>query len=441
MKPAQASSGSGTTHPSDLDPDESGLDELSEPVPARKQSSLEDAHLEAAEQAQDPERSNNVGPRPKDDEKSGPDHQILSPFATRLYVLSYLVFFSFLGTLARLGLQALTFYPGAPTITGVLWPNFAGSFIIGFLAEDKRVFAAEWGRKNVIPATSIEKGHDQENAKRAHTATKKTIPLYIGLSVGFCGCFTSFSTFIRDAMLALSNDLPSPTTPSLNPRHAGDSFLALTAVLLLTISLSLSGLILGAHLALALHPFTPALPFTLTRHALDPAIALLAWPAWLGCILLCIFPPDRPGGSAAGSRTNWKQETWRSQALFALVFAPLGCLGRFYMSKALNQRIAKFPLGTFVANVAGTVILGMAWDLQRVPVGGMVGCQVLQGIEDGFCGCLTTVSTWVLELKGLRRKYTYIYGTLSVAVSLAFLVIIMGSMRWTRGFAEKLCIS
>lgn len=45
----------------------------------------------------------------------------VSKFATELYTVSYLVFFSFLGTLARLGLQALTFYPGAPTVTGVLW--------------------------------------------------------------------------------------------------------------------------------------------------------------------------------------------------------------------------------------------------------------------------------------------------------------------------------
>ncbi|KAK6851872.1 hypothetical protein PG995_011997 [Apiospora arundinis] len=74
----------------------------------------------------------------------------------------------------------------------------------------------------------------------------------------------------------------------------------------------------------------------------------------------------------------------------------------------------------------GTAVLGMAWDLAHVPSGGVIGCQVLQGIEDGFCGCLTTVSTWVSELTGLRRRNAYIYGLASVVVGLALMVAIMG---------------
>ncbi|KAI4143990.1 MAG: hypothetical protein L6R39_004363, partial [Caloplaca ligustica] len=47
----------------------------------------------------------------------------VSRFATQLYTISHLIFFSILGTLARLGLQALTSYPGAPIQTGLLWAN------------------------------------------------------------------------------------------------------------------------------------------------------------------------------------------------------------------------------------------------------------------------------------------------------------------------------
>jgi CrcB protein len=64
---------------------------------------------------------------------------------------------------------------------------------------------------------------------------------------------------------------------------------------------------------------------------------------------------------------------------------------------------------------------------------------VLQGIEDGFCGCLTTVSTWVIELTSLRRRNAYRYGAASVGFALCFLVIIMGSLQWTRGFSELQC--
>ena len=39
-----------------------------------------------------------------------------SKMQKHLYVTSYLILFSILGTLARLGLQALTIYPGAPVV-------------------------------------------------------------------------------------------------------------------------------------------------------------------------------------------------------------------------------------------------------------------------------------------------------------------------------------
>jgi len=163
---------------------------------------------------------------------------------------------------------------------------------------------------------------------------------------------------------------------------------------------------------------------------------------------MAVWPPDRPGGPSG--RSARRQETWRGEAIFALVFAPLGCLLRFYASTHLNGRIVSFPLGTFAVNVFGTVILGMCYDLQHarfwtaghlVIGGGQVGCQVLQGVMDGFCGCLTTVSTWVIELKTLRKRHAYIYGSASVVVSLAFLVVIMGSLRWTVGFSTPACLT
>ena len=83
----------------------------------------------------------------------------------------------------------------------------------------------------------------------------------------------------------------------------------------------------------------------------------------------------------------------------------------------------------------------MLLDLQRVRIGGMVGCQVLQGMSDGFCGCLTTVSTWVAELTGLRLRHAYFYGLMSVTIALSLMVIIMGSLQWTNGFEHPLCIT
>ena len=443
------------------------LDELATPSPVEnpdedpiyRHRSLEEAKSQERDyqRNQQIERRNSIarGEDPdwekRDKEQEG---QQVSRFATQLYTISYLILFSFLGTLARLGLQAITFYPGAPIVFSELWANFGGSLFMGFLSEDRMLFKEEWGtptyhqeiqraqKQAQDEESSSDHTVDLQAAKMAHAATKKTIPLYIGLATGFCGCFTSFSSFIRDAFLAMSNDLPTPlnhpedyspissTSTSTIHRNGGYSFMALLAVIITTVALCVSGLHIGAHIAIASEPFTPSLPFSFVRKILDRIAVFLAWGCWLGAIFLAIFPPDR---------NSRETEIWRGRAVFALVFAPLGCLGRFYAALYLNGKIASFPLGTFVANVFGTAVIGMSSDLQHVPLGGVVGCQVLQGVEDGFCGCLTTVSTWVSELSTLRRRNAYRYGAFSVAVALCFLIAIMGSMQWTRGFSALQC--
>ncbi|KAK7417886.1 hypothetical protein QQZ08_011467 [Neonectria magnoliae] len=372
-------------------------------------------------------------------EEQGTKEVEVSRLATQVYTHSYLVLFAILGTLARLGLTALTRYPGTPVIFNTVWSNFAGSLMMGFLAEDRMLFRHEWGIPTYDQAiqSAKQKHRDEEGgsgsvplmdltaAKKAHLATKKSIPLYIGLATGFCGSFTTFSSFIKDVFLALSNEMVTPgVADSPANRNGGYSFMAMLAVLITTVSLSLSGLVIGAHLAIALERVTPSIPFPIARKALDPSAVLLGWGCWIGAVLLCIFPP---------------KNSWRGQATFALVFAPLGCLARFHLSLHLNGRVATFPMGTFAANVLGTVILGMAWDIAHVPIGGVVGCQVLQGVEDGFCGCLTTISTWVSELNSLRRRSAWVYGTASVVVSLVLMIAIMGGLRWSDGYSKLLC--
>jgi CrcB protein len=377
--------------------------------------------------------------------KPTPQAQRASLLATELYTISYLIFFAIWGTLARLGLQALTFYPGAPVTFSELWANVAGTFIMGFLSEDRRLFAAEWGnRGDAVPEPlDLVTGSDTARAKARHGKVKKTIPMYIGLATGFCGSFTSFSSFMRDIFLSLSNDLRSPINhpyppntplPSVSTtvsRSGGYSFMAILATIILTISSCYAALKVGSHFALFLHPYTPTLPFRFTRRVVDPLFVLLGWGCWIATILLSIFPPH---------------DTWRSQALFACVFAPVGCLLRYYISLFLNPINPAFPLGTFTVNIFGTAVLGMAYDLQHVQLsntglvgGSIIGCQILQGIIDGFCGCLTTVSTWIVELDTLKRRAAYIYGTASVLCGLGLLVIIMGSVRWTVGFSDILC--
>jgi fluoride ion exporter CrcB/FEX len=412
--------------------------------------------------------------RSKEQGRDRPEHQeqpVLSDLRrrdkhiTHLYVTSYLIFFSILGTLARLGLQALTMYPGAPVAFSELWANAGGSAIMGYLSEDRSFFRKEWetavrsasestppGAQSHVDDSDKERsdGSALSAAKKAHQAAKKSIPIFIGLSVGFCGSFTSFSSLIRDIFLALSDDLDtgvyanaSRVASSKLPRNAGDSVMAVLAVLFVEVGVCLSALDFGAHLAIALHPIMSKIPSVNTRRVLDPLVVFLAWGCWAGTVLMTIWPPDRLSGRAQSDSKTSAEETWRGKVLFAIVLAPLGCLVRFYAALRLNGLVKWFPVGTFAVNMGGTIILGACWDLQHAPLrggslgGGVVGYQALQGVQDGFCGCLTTVSTWVLELKTLQKKNAYFYGVMGVGVGITSLVIIMGTFLWTHGSSQN----
>jgi fluoride ion exporter CrcB/FEX len=55
-------------------------------------------------------------------------------------------------------------------------------------------------------------------------------------------------------------------------------------------------------------------------------------------------------------------------------------------------------MGTFVANIIGTIILSVIVLLQSGAVSlTVINCDILQALVDGFCGCLTTISTFMVS--------------------------------------------
>lgn len=365
---------------------------------------------------------------------------------TNIYIYSHLIFFSIMGTLARLGLTALTTYPADLIRYGSIWPNFAGTIMIGFLSEGAELLHHPASARSIarprlqVPENTILNASDISQSSElleANEAPQKPIvpvPLFIGLSTGFCGSFTSFSAFMRDCFVALSWLLSSPSLHS----SPGQDFMSVTAVLIITVAICTAALKIGAHLAILLKTFNSKLSRRVVR-CFDHIVLIFGVGSWAGVIIMCIIPPDR-----------FKiEETWRGHALFALAFAPVGCLLRFFASIKLNSRIVGFPLGTFCVNMLGTLVLALVWDLQRIPnrslithiSGSIIACQVLKGIEDGFCGCLTTVSTWILELSALRRKHAYIYGAMSLFVASIIVVTVMGTLKWTTGLSQPVCTS
>lgn len=419
-----------------LGEEEIGLDEIAAPAPDENPDEHDSYRHHSLEN-----RSSHQTAEQQQEEKSDTTPKWL----TQLYVVSYLIFFSIFGVLARIGLQALTVYPGALIANTDLWANFGGSFIMGMLREDRMLFRRHWRqeldkarRKTRHSSHNDDDSHQGDEPSKLHEAASKPfatakggIPAYIGLSVGFCGSFTSFASICRDAFLAISDDLNTRTVSTTvtiglhRTRPAGDSVMAVLAVLVLEVGLSVVALNFGAHVATALARPAEKIPVWNISRFINPLVVLLGPGCWLAAVLLTIWPVHY---------------AWRGEVLFALVFAPVGCLTRFQLSVHMNKLVRSFPLGTFAANILGTCVLGAAYDLQASSAGtAIISCQVLQGIMDGFCGALTTVSTWVLELDTLRLKHAYFYGLVTLFVGVSFITCIMGSLRWTSGFQDPTC--
>jgi fluoride ion exporter CrcB/FEX len=127
------------------------------------------------------------------------------------------------------------------------------------------------------------------------------VPLYIGLTTGFCGSLTSFSTFMWNCFQGLAN---------LDPyyeRGRGKNVLALASQVIITLSVSIASLRFGAHVAQVVRTFLPSVR-ELGRVAryLD----------WVGVVLGVL------GWSGAAIMTGLIPE-WRPE-LFAAVLGPAG---------------------------------------------------------------------------------------------------------------------
>ncbi|MFC7547354.1 fluoride efflux transporter CrcB [Plantactinospora sp. GCM10030261] len=80
-------------------------------------------------------------------------------------------------------------------------------------------------------------------------------------------------------------------------------------------------------------------------------------------------------------------------ALGAAVGAPL----RYLVDRAVQTRHASvFPWGTLAVNVIGSALLGLVAGLPADPA-------VIALVGTGFCGALTTYSTFSYETLGLAR--------------------------------------
>lgn len=186
-----------------------------------------------------------------------------------------------------------------------------------------------------------------------------------------------------------------------------------------TLAISLSALKFGAHLGSIFSGYFPKLP---------PPRRWVRYSLTALCILLYA------GAFPAYFRMS---PAFRHQATAAILFSFPGTLSRYLLSINLNPTLKLFPLGTFTANAVGTALIGTFHVLQglRGPVSPNA-CGVLQGLMDGYCGCLTTVSTFATEVSALQPGRAWFYVVLSWVTCQLLLLVILGPSYWAGNVSD-----
>ena len=124
-----------------------------------------------------------------------------------------------------------------------------------------------------------------------------------------------------------------------------------------------------------------------------------------------------------------QSELARSHGAILLVIAfggGVGALARFGMARWLPTEPGRFPWGTFLANVAGCLLIGVLMVLVTEVLQAHPLVRPFFGV--GVLGGFTTFSTYALETQGLLKPGTVVVAFLYLAGTLitALLAVLAG---------------
>ncbi|KAL3901470.1 MAG: hypothetical protein SGCHY_000576 [Lobulomycetales sp.] len=221
--------------------------------------------------------------------------------------------------------------------------------------------------------------------------------LVIGLSTGLGGSLSSFSLLsVASALLALETG-------------AGLAVF----LILSTVSFCFAALYFARHLGDTLDS---ALPDGTLPDFGD------CWQAKLGLVLVCT--------GTASILIAFAYTRSASVNVLSLLLGPLGTLLRYALASLNGGKLLMLNLehsGTLAANILGTAILGLAFSFWTPS-----NCHWGQAVAQGFCGCLTTVSTLISELDSIHTvSGKYKYGAITFFSTVVCLSVVVGVPYWT----------
>lgn len=125
------------------------------------------------------------------------------------------------------------------------------------------------------------------------------------------------------------------------------------------------------------------------------------------------------------------------KAVFAISLgAALGAVARWQLGERLNSLFPTMPPGTLAANLIGAYIIGLA--IPFFAHSSAVAAEWRLLVITGFCGGLTTFSTFSAELTVLVQEERLIWAMLTISAhvvgSLLMTFAGMATILWAKGW-------
>ncbi|VEU20165.1 DEKNAAC100966 [Brettanomyces naardenensis] len=338
-----------------------------------------------------------------------------TPFSRRYLVLLEVIFGSVLGNMARIGMTLLTSYsneyinyhPGT-----CLWSNFSACFVMAWCNH------AAYFWHNIL--------------RNSGKTNMKQVALHTGITAGFCGSFSTWSSLLIEVLFKTLDGLNGG---NLLPNH-GYGVMEFFSVLLVQMGVSFLGYLLGKDFAALLDIWSVSRKLsTWFNYRICRAIELTT--SFLGIAALIA---DLVVGLTIPLDT-----TWKTKYAFSLIFGAFGAVLRFRLSKYNGSfGLDWFPSGTLMANVMSCTLISILYLLlygikgAATIVTGQVHRMIVNAFSAGFCGALSTTSSFVNELYNLDYPFQR-YGYFSVTFLICFLIMLLidGPYFWTKGFIES----
>ena len=304
---------------------------------------------------------------------------------------------TYVGVASRIYLSNFSKWDGVQHFPS-FWAQIIGTFIIGILVAHKEVLS--------------------KNCK----------VLYVSLSTGLCGSLTTFSSWNAEASIVLLHLNESSLNTSQTVDNPANRIVGSFTILILGVGMPLASVLLGKNIALQwkamwLNDISTCYKINIHR--------LLIGKMWLVLFIITICYVLSTTAIAVSCIL-----TYNFPLLFSLVFGGFGTYIRWRLSYFDNCSASGFPFGTLLANSIGSILLaGIIVSKTYVVVEATADDMVLAvliGVATGFCGSLTTVSTFITQLCTLPFHIGLLYSLVSLAISQVLFTLILGTYSWTK---------